>query len=130
MSNAGPSDANDSIPPETVPPPAIPSPDLGAISDASSLIAALVSAGPFDNETAPAVAEGRAPSLSICDAVMNGADASMGVLVHQAIATGDGSYGVVFVILRSDGSREVRMYGTGEADPATGGCPLWLQADM
>jgi hypothetical protein len=51
-------------------------------------------------------------------------------LDHEAIATLDGQTGVVLVFERADGGREVRMYGTGDADPATGGCPLWFQAPL
>jgi hypothetical protein len=48
--------------PETVPSPGIPSPDLGVVTDAASLVAALTASGALDNETAKASTATMTPS--------------------------------------------------------------------
>jgi hypothetical protein len=108
----------------------VPSPDLGVVSDPDTLIAALVASGPLDNEQADAVASGRAPNESICASIVETNEPTAGTVVHQADATLNGQTGVVLVFERSDGGREVRMYGTHEADPVTGGCPLLIEAPL
>jgi hypothetical protein len=111
-------------------PEVVPSPDLGVFADQGALVAALVASGPLDNEKADAVAQGRAPNQSICASIVETTEPTVGTVVHQALAMIDGQTGVVLVFERSDGSQEVRMYGTGEADPVTGGCPLWFKAPL
>jgi hypothetical protein len=104
------------------------SPDLGVFSDQGALVAALLASGPLDNEKADAVAQGRAPNQSICASIVETTEPTAGAVIHQALATMDGQTGVVLVFERADGSDEVRMYGTGDADPVTGGCPLRFKA--
>jgi hypothetical protein len=106
-----------------------PSPNLGQFTDQAALIAALVASGPLDNQLPENTAGGLA-SRSICADIAQFNDPSAGQVVHQAIATLNGQTGVVLVFAGPDGEREVRMYGTGDADPATGGCPLWFQAPL
>ena len=106
---------------DTAPRPMKPSPDLGVVTDAPSLVAALTASGVIDNLTDSAVQEGRPPDVSICTNIVQNNEPGAGVVVHHALATLDGLVGVVIVLERTDGSREVRMYGTGDADPVTGG---------
>lgn len=108
----------------------IPSPDIGTVTDGPSLVAALVASGPLDNQTAAAAAGGPPPDPSICAQIVVTNEPTAGTVVHQAVASRDGIYGVVLVLQRSDGTRQARMYGVGDADPVSGGCPLWITADM
>jgi hypothetical protein len=111
---------------KTTPPAPNPSPDLGVVTDAPSLVAALTASGPLDNETEQAVDASSAPALSICASIVQTSEPSAGAVVHQALAKLNGMIGVVVVLQRDDGQREARLYGTGAADPTTGGCPLWI----
>jgi hypothetical protein len=112
-----------------VPPQPPPDPDLGQFTDQASVIQALLSSGPLDNRLAETT-EGSVLSHSICADIVQHNEPSAGKLDHEAIATLNGQTGVVLVLERADGGREVRMYGTGDADPVTGGCPLWFQAPL
>ncbi|MEO6122907.1 MAG: hypothetical protein ABIR32_04295 [Ilumatobacteraceae bacterium] len=106
----------------------IPSPDIGTVADGPSLVAALLASGPLDNQTA---ATGEPPpDLSICAVIVVTKEPTAGTVVHQAVAMSDGRSGVVLVLERFDGSRQARMYGVDDADPVSGGCPLWITADM
>ena len=108
--------------------PGVTASDLGQFTDGATLIDALVASGPLDNQllTDPTLR----PGVSICADIVQNHEPTVGTLVHEAIAMLNGQVGVVLVFLRLDGSREVRMYGTGDADPVTGGCPLLLQAPL
>lgn len=108
----------------------VPSPDLGAFTDQAALVAALLASGPLDDEQADAVAQDRAPNQSICASIVESTEPSAGILVHQATATLDGETGVVLVFEQPSGGIEVRMYGTHDADPATGGCPLRFESEL
>jgi hypothetical protein len=112
-----------------VPPLPPPDPDLGQFTDQVALIDALISSGPLDNKVGE-YTEGHVVSHSICADIVQHNEPSAGKLDHEAIATLNGQTGVVLVFERADGEREVRMYGTGDADPVTGGCPLWFQAPL
>jgi hypothetical protein len=112
------------------PPSAILSPQIGEFSDVESLVAALGAFGPLDNEEPTAIAEGVAPSLSICaDIVMNN-EPSAGTVVFQGLAFLQGISGVVLVLRSPTDSLEMRMYGVHDADPVTGGCPLLASATI
>lgn len=106
------------------PSPPLPLPDLGHFADADKLVAALLSSGPLNNEEPAAAAAGRAPGISICADIVQGREPAVGVLVHEAQAGYLDDGGVLLVFRRGDGSKEVRMYSTGAADPVTGGCRL------
>ena len=110
------------------PPEVPPDPDLGQFTGQAALIAALIASGPLDNQL-PEATDGRM-SHSICADIVRYNEPSVGNLVHETIAKLDGQTGVVLVFEHADGGREVRMYGTGDADPVTGGCPLWFQAPL
>lgn len=117
-------------PPNVPPPPGITTPDLGNFQDADSLVAALTASGPLDNETPAAVAAGRAPGRSICADILAGREPDAGTLIHQAAAGYGNDGGVVLVLQRADGSAEMRLYSTGAADPATGGCRQLLMVPL
>ena len=105
--------------------------DLGFFADQDSLLRALQTSGstsPLDNEDVAAVAEGRAPSESICADILRNNEPGAGTIVHQATAALNGEGGVVFVLRHPDESLTVRMYSTGDADPVTGGCRLLFDA--
>jgi hypothetical protein len=100
-------------------------PDLGTFRDPASLIAALLSSGPLNNEEPAAVAAGQAPARSICADILATREPTAGTLVHEALATIDGDHaGVLLVLRRADGTEEARLYSTGDADPTTGACRL------
>ena len=107
-------------------PPAPPEPDLGTFDDQTSLIDALNASGSLDNQLNHA--GGGTPSHSICADIVQSHEPTVGTLIHEAIATLNGQTGVVLVFEQTYGTREVRMYGTG--DPVTGGCPLIFQAAL
>ena len=105
--------------------------DLGSFGDQDSLLRALQSIGstsPLDNEDVAAVAEGRAPSESICADILRNNEPGAGTIIHEANAALKGEGGVVFVLRQPDGGLTVRMYSTGDADPVTGGCRLLFDA--
>jgi len=77
-----------------------------------------------------ATAAGSAPGLSICASIVRTTEPSAGTVIHQALASLNGQVGVVLILQRDDGKRQARLYGTGEADPATGGCPLWISTPI
>lgn len=114
--------------PNSPAPSGVPSPDLGLVGDEAALVAALVASGPLDNQLLSDA--GMRPSVSICADIVQHHEPTVGTLVHQALATFNGQVGVVLVFERPGGAREVRLYGTGDADPVTGGCPLLLQAPL
>ena len=104
-----------------------PLPNLGDFTDQVSLIDALVaSAGLQEQDGSDTGIRGS----SICADIVRYNEPDVGTLVYEAIATLSGEVGVVFVFARPDDSREVRMYGTGDADPATGGCPLRFESAL
>ena len=125
-----------SSPPTTTPmiasngpaPPGVMPPDLGQFTDEATLIDALIASGPLDNQllTDPTLR----PAVSICADIVRFHEPTGGTLVHEAIAMLNGQGGVLLVFLRADDSKEVRLYGTGDADPVTGGCPLLLKASL
>lgn len=106
--------------------PGVMPPDLGQFTDEATLIDALIASGPLDNQLLTDSA--LRPGVSICADIAHFHEPTVGTLVHEAGAMLNGQGGVLLVFLRTDGSSEVRMYGTGDADPVTGGCPLLLQA--
>ena len=107
---------------------AILSPDLGEFSDIEGLVAALHAFGPLDNEEPAAVAEGVAPTLSICADILSTNEPSAGTVVFQGQAFLQGVLGVVLVLRGASDSLEVRMYGVHERDPVTGACTLLASA--
>lgn len=101
-------------------------PDLGVFPAGADLVEHVRGLGTLDNETDAAKSEGRAPGLSICAALLNESE----VLAHQATAQIGDQSGVVLIIQQTDGSRLLRLVGTGQADPVTGGCPLLFEAEL
>jgi hypothetical protein len=100
-------------------------PDLGTFPDPPSLIAALLSSGPLNNEEPAAVDAGQAPARSICADILANREPTAGTVVHEALATIDGDHaGVLLVLRHDDGTEEARLYSTGGADPTTGACRL------
>ena len=76
------------------------------------------------------LAAGRAPGRSICADILASREPDAGALVHQAAAGYGNAGGVVLVLQRADLSAEMRLYSTGAADPATGGCRLLLTVPL
>lgn len=103
-------------------------PDLRQFTDQATLMNALVASGPLENQllSDPKLR----PGVSICADIVRFHEPEVGTLVHEANAMLNGQGGVVLVFQRPDGSQEVRMYGTHDADPVTGGCPLLLQSEL
>jgi hypothetical protein len=70
------------------------------------------------------------PGVSVCADIARQQEPTLGTVVHEARATLSGQGGVVLVFMRPDGSGEVRLYATGDADPLTGGCSMMLQVPL
>jgi heat shock protein HslJ len=107
----------------------LPAPDLGSLTSADELIAALLANEPLDNLTAAAVAQQRSPAQSICIDIIANREPAAGTAVHEAVATYAGEHGVVVVLQRADGTRQVRAYSTSEPDE-TGGCRLLVRTEL
>ncbi len=96
-------------------------PDLGQFPDQAALLDALVASGPLENQLLSD--PNLRPGVSICADIVRYHEPTVGTLVHEATAVLNGQVGVVLVFKQPGNSTEVRMYGTGEADPDTGAAP-------
>lgn len=103
-------------------------PDLCRFTDEAAVLDALAASGALTNQSwsDPNVR----PGVSICADIVSFHEPEVGTLVHEATAVLDGQVGVVLVFKQPGNLTEVRMYGTGEADPGTGGCPLLMKTSL
>jgi len=105
-----------------------PAPELGTFPSQAALVAALLRSGPLDNMTPASVAAGTAPGRSICADFL---PSDAGTLIHEAAGAIEGDHaGVVFVLRDAQGNRQIRLYSTGDADPASGQCRLIFATNL